>query len=108
MIDRAAERRRLSGYIDGSRRVQRRLALVLGPLGAAGVALALWRPLFGGLVVLAAVIVAICGFWVTAAHISDWRMQIQRIDRLEREGRGRTGQPGQVDTPQRGDPVASP
>lgn len=67
--------------------MQRRLATVLAPLGAVGLGLALWRPLWGGLVVLAAAIVAICGFWVTAAHISDWKMQISRLDRLARGAR---------------------
>lgn len=87
MADRAAERARLTGYIDGSRRVQRQLATVLAPLGAGGLGLALWQPLWGGLVLLAAVIVAICGFWVTAAHIADWKMQIDRLARLDREAR---------------------
>ncbi|MBP9168674.1 MAG: hypothetical protein KBG48_14860 [Kofleriaceae bacterium] len=87
MADRAAERARLTGYIVASRRVQRQLATVLAPLGAVGLILAVWQPLWGGLVLLAAVIVAICGFWVTAAHISDWKMQIARLERLDRGAR---------------------
>ncbi len=94
MADRAAERARLTGYIDGSRRVQRRLAMVLAPLAVVGLGLAGWRPLWGGLVLLGAAIVAICGFWVTAAHISDWKMQLARLARLDRVGEGPTDQRG--------------
>jgi hypothetical protein len=75
----ADEAQRLESYIAGSRRVQRRLTfgLVIATLGAM-VALIV-DPTVGGLALFAVVIVAIAGFWVTAAHIADWKMQLARL-----------------------------
>lgn len=76
----ATERERLLGYVAASRRVQRKLAVgtAVATVGAV-VATVLWSSA-GQLALLGVGIVAICGFWVTAAHISDWRMQIARLE----------------------------
>ncbi len=76
----AAERARLVGYIEDSRRNQRSLAIGLA-VAAAAVAVAWFiDATIAKLGLLAVVSVGVCGFWVTAAHISDWRMQIARLD----------------------------
>ncbi len=76
----ATERARLLGYIEGSKRTQRQLAIGLSVATVAVVAALFLAPVVGKLALLGVVIVAVCGFWVTAAHISDWRMQIARLD----------------------------
>lgn len=76
----ATERARLQGYIEGSKRTQRQLGVGLAVALVPGlIALFVW-PTVGKLALLGLATVAICGFWVTAAHISDWRMQIARLD----------------------------
>lgn len=79
-----ADRTRLLGYIEGSKRTQRTLGL-----GVAAAALLLGAALLldrtaATLGLVGVGIVAVCGFWVTAAHISDWRMQIARLDSRDR------------------------
>lgn len=85
-VDNAAERDRLHGYIAASRRVQRRLAVAVIALGAIGLgALAVHRAA-GGIVLLTTVIVGVCGFWVTAAHIADWRLRLRTLDQIRHPG----------------------
>ncbi len=95
----ATERARLQGYIEGSKRTQRQLGVGLAvALAPAVVALVMW-PMIGKLALLGLATVAICGFWVTAAHISDWRMQIARLDSRARGravGRKSPGSPPPV------------
>ncbi|MEZ4401085.1 MAG: hypothetical protein R3B06_13760 [Kofleriaceae bacterium] len=87
MADPQAERARLTGYIAASQRVQRRLAVGLVVAAAPAIVATLWvAPLPGRLALLGLVIVGVCGFWVTAAHIADWKMQLRRLDG---KGRGR-------------------
>jgi hypothetical protein len=35
----------------------------------------------GAMAALTVAIVGVCGFWVTAAHIYDWKMRLRRLDR---------------------------
>lgn len=90
-----ATRVRLLGYIDASRRVQRRLGVGLAVAVAAALVVFAVEPFAGKLALALAVIVGVCGFWVTAAHISDWRMQLGRLDA---RGGGRAGRPSPRDT----------
>ena len=76
----ATERARLLGYIAGSKRTQRQLAIGLAVATVAVVVALVVAPLVGKLALLGVAVVGVCGFWVTAAHISDWRMQIARLD----------------------------
>lgn len=89
----ATERARLLGYIAGSKRTQRQLALGLAVALVAVVVALFLAPMVGKLALLGVAIVGVCGFWVTAAHISDWRMQIARLDSRAR-GRAASPKPG--------------
>lgn len=86
----ATERARLLEYIAGSKRTQRLLAIGLAAATAGVVVTLLLAPMVGKLALLGVAIVGVCGFWVTAAHISDWRMQIARLDS---RARGRAADP---------------
>jgi hypothetical protein len=88
----ASERARLRGYIDDSRRTQRQLAVGLVVAAAAAAATLVIDATVGELALGGVIIVGVCGFWVTAAHISDWRMQIARLDQRARgRAAGRRG-----------------
>ena len=83
--DNEAERARLHGYIAGSQRVQRRLLAVVAALAAVSVVLVFAvSGRIGGLALLGTAIVGGCGYWVTAAHIADWRLRLRTMD--ERAG----------------------
>jgi hypothetical protein len=78
-----AERARLGGYIQNSRRVQRKLTIAL-PIGIA-VAIAAWlvdgRVGFGLLAITLGVVGI--GFWITAGHIAEWNTRLEVIARGE-------------------------
>ena len=76
----AQERARLTGYIAASRRVQRRLGVGVAAATAIAAAVLVVSSTIGALALLGVGIIAVCGFWVTAAHISDWKMQLGRLD----------------------------
>ena len=71
-----ARRRELEEYIAETRRNQRRLAIGLAIAGALCVVLAIARVPFALVGLLVVVIVAICGFWITSAHIVDWKRKL--------------------------------
>lgn len=93
--DDQATRVRLLGYIDGSRSVQRKLGVGIAAATAVALVVFALDAFLGKLALGLVLIVGVCGFWVTAAHISDWRMQLRRLD--ERGG-GRAGRPPPRDT----------
>lgn len=66
----------LEAWIAQTRRNQKRLAVGLGV--AAVVAAAAWwfNGFVGKTLLFGIVVTAICGFWITAAHIADWRAQL--------------------------------
>ncbi|MBK9036351.1 MAG: hypothetical protein IPL61_34740 [Myxococcales bacterium] len=76
----ATERARLTGYIAASRQVQRRLGVGVTVAALVAAAVLVVSSTIGTLALLGVGIVAVCGFWVTAAHISDWKMQLGRLD----------------------------
>lgn len=85
--DHAAERARLHGYIAASQRVQRRMVLV--SIGLAAVSLAILLAVdgrLGGILLLGSAIVGGSGFWVTAAHIADWRLKLRTLDQNRQPG----------------------
>ncbi len=68
-------------WIAASQRTQKRVvaAAVASLIVGLGLRLGHALPsLVTSIVMLFAVILGICGFWVTAAHISDWRMRLDR------------------------------
>lgn len=80
----------LRTWIATSLRTQKRVVVAAVVLLSIGFVLWLGQmlpTLVTSVIMLFAVILGICGFWVTAAHISDWRMQLDRLDRIARSKR---------------------
>jgi hypothetical protein len=77
-------RRELESWIGRSQHNQRVLGIGIAAAMVIALGLTAWhRPI--GLIALAIIaIVAVCGFWVLAAHIADWRGKLDRLDDLER------------------------
>jgi hypothetical protein len=71
-----ARRRELEGYIAATRANQRKLGIGVAIAGALTLVLAIARVPFALLGVFVVAIVAVCGFWVTSAHIADWRRKL--------------------------------
>ncbi|MCB9564284.1 MAG: hypothetical protein H6708_28200 [Kofleriaceae bacterium] len=80
------ERARLHGYIEASRRVQRRLRGLLIAGAAAAVAVWWFDHAWGWAAAVLVAIVIGCGYWVTAAHIADWRGRLAHLDQRRRDG----------------------
>lgn len=81
--DRRAE---LLGWIEDTKRLQRKLGVVLGALGVIAIGLLFWNSTVGGFSLFAVILVAICSFWVTAAHNSAHRQKLRELDQVERNG----------------------
>jgi Na+/H+-translocating membrane pyrophosphatase len=79
-MDRRAE---LEGWIENTRRLQRRMAIAYAALGAAAVGLAFWSGRAGGFAIFGVALVAICSFWVTAAHNAAHRQKLDELARVE-------------------------
>ncbi len=76
----------LRTWIAASKRTQKRVVVVaLGCLMVSvGLRIGHMLPtLITTVAILFSVILGICGFWVTAAHISDWRMRLDRQARSQ-------------------------
>ncbi len=76
-------RAQLLSWIAETRRNQRRFAIGLAIATALSFALMLWRTDVGeaGLGIVA--ISAVCGFWITASHITEWRSLLAELDRTD-------------------------
>ncbi len=85
-VDPDAERARLHGYIAASRRVQRRLAIAMVALVVVSAVVLGFHRAAGGIVLLTSAIVGVCGYWVTAAHIADWRLRLRTLDQNRHPG----------------------
>jgi hypothetical protein len=84
-IDRRAE---LEGWIAKTRRLQHRMALAYAVLGAVAIGLLTWSRPAGGFALFGVALVAICSFWVTAAHNAAHRQKLAELDRVaENDGR---------------------
>ena len=78
----------LRTWIAASQRTQKRVVATAAAILMVGLGLRMGHvlpTLVTSVGMLFAVILGICGFWVTAAHISDWRM---RLDPHGRNPRG--------------------
>ena len=71
----------LLNWIAQTQRLQRRLAYIYGGLALVAFALLAWSRPVGGFALLCIALVAICSFWVTAAHNAAHR---QKLDELVR------------------------
>ena len=66
----------LEGYIAQTKRNQRRLGIVLAIAFVAALIGTIAHVPFAPHVIGLVAIVGVCGFWVTGAHIADWRRRI--------------------------------
>lgn len=82
-MDRRAQ---LLAWIDDTKRLQRKLGIVLGALGVVAIGLLVWNRTVGGFAIFGISVVAICSFWVTAAHNAAHRQKLRELDALERNG----------------------
>ena len=84
-IERRAE---LEGWIAKTQRLQRRLAIVYATLGAVAFGVLAWSRPVGGFAIFGVALVAICSFWVTAAHNAAHRQKLAELDRIaENDGK---------------------
>jgi hypothetical protein len=77
-MDRRAQ---LQGWIEDTRRLQRRLAIACALLGVIAVAVRWYSPRVGGTSLLIVALIMACSSWVTAAHNAAHR---QKLDELAR------------------------
>src|ERR1043165_9860564 len=82
-MDRRAE---LEGWIAKTRRLQRRMALAYGALFAVAIGHSLWSRTAGGFAILGVALLAICSFWVTAAHNAAHRQKLAELELVEHNG----------------------
>lgn len=74
----------LLGWIDETRRLQRKLAVVYSALAVVAIGLLVWRTTVGAFALIALGLVAIASFWVTAAHNAAHRQKLDELARVER------------------------
>ena len=82
----ADRREELLGWIAETKRLQRRLAMIFGALAALAFGMLVWHATVGVFALICIALVAICSFWVTAAHNSAHRYKLEELDRVERNG----------------------
>lgn len=82
-MDRRAE---LEAWIANTRRLQRRMAIAYGALGVVAFALLFWSRPAGGFALFGVALLAICSFWVTAAHNAAHRQKLTELDRVADNG----------------------
>ena len=71
----------LRAWIAASQRTQKKVVAAAVVCLCIGLGLRLGHvlpTLVTGVIMVFAVILGICGFWVTTAHIADWRMRLDR------------------------------
>jgi uncharacterized membrane protein len=72
----------LNAWIVASQRAQKRVVIVAIAVLLVGIVLKFIGAvpaLISNVVIAFALILGVCGFWVTAAHISDWRMRLAQL-----------------------------
>jgi hypothetical protein len=89
--DRSSRQRQLRAWIEETRRNQRRLAIGLAAAAPATAALLVWREPVGAVALVSAIAVAICGFWILAAHQATHRQKLEELAAAERDPGGRRG-----------------
>ena len=82
--DRRAE---LNGWIAKSVQTRKKLKLALGIAAVMSLGLMVWNRAIGGVALGIVAIVALCGFWIIAAHIADWRSKLDEIGKPRPVGR---------------------
>lgn len=82
-------REQLEQWIAQTKRNQRRIALGLVAALAVAIALAVTLGAAGGFAIVIVVLVAICAFWITGAHLLDFRRKLAELDRPADGKRGK-------------------
>jgi len=77
-------REELLGYIERTKRTQRKLAIVFPALAVVSIALMFWRGAVGGFSLVIIALVAISSFWITAAHNAAHRQKLDELARVEK------------------------
>jgi hypothetical protein len=79
-MDRRAE---LEGWIEKTHRLQRRLGIVYAVLGIVAIAAFVGNRVVGGFALFGIALVAICSFWITAAHNAAHRQKLAELARVD-------------------------
>lgn len=74
----------LLGWIAETKRLQRKFAVVFPILGLVAIGLMFWRGTVGAFALVLVGLVALCSFWVTAAHNAAHRQKLDELARVER------------------------
>jgi hypothetical protein len=82
-MDRRAE---LEGWIARTRRLQQRMAVLYGVLAVVAIAVLFWSRTAGGFALFGVALLAVCSFWVTAAHNAAHRQKLAELTRVEDNG----------------------
>jgi hypothetical protein len=77
-------REQLLAWIDETRQLQRKMAIVFPILAVVAIALMFWSGTVGAFALILVGLVAICAFWVTAAHNAAHRQKLAELDRVAR------------------------
>ena len=80
----APRREQLLGWIEETKRLQRRLGVVFGVLTVVAIGLLFVSRTIGGFAVFCVALIAICSFWVTAAHNAAHRQKLDELARVAR------------------------
>lgn len=86
-MDADHRRQELLGWIEKTKRNMRTLAIILVPLTAAAIGLLVWKKTFGVFAMIGVVSLAICGFWVMAAHNAAHYQKLAELDAAARKAR---------------------
>lgn len=77
------DRAQLEGWIANSQRFRARLRVVALIAAIAAIAVWSWSQTWGIVAMLIVASVWGAGWWITFGHISDWRHQIERMERRD-------------------------
>ena len=76
-------REELQTWIAQTERLQRKMVYVFGALGVVALGLLAWSGTAGAFALICVALVAICAFWVTAAHNAAHRQKLAELDRTK-------------------------
>lgn len=82
-MDRRAQ---LLAWIEETKRLQRKLGVIVAALAVIAVGLFAWNRTVGGFALFGVSLFAICAFWVTAAHNAAHRQKLLELDQIARQG----------------------
>ena len=71
----------LEAWIANTKRNQKKLGLALGAATLVSFVLIFTVGTIGGFALTFTIFIAIAAFWITAAHIADWRYRITQLDK---------------------------